>query len=62
MNVIGCRWVYRIKRWHYGSIDRFKALVAKGFSQQEGINYVKTFSPVVRPTIRVVLSLAVNHG
>ena len=31
-NVIGCKWVFLIKRKAYGSIDRFKArLVAKGF-------------------------------
>jgi len=31
-NIVGCRWVYRIKRHSDGSIHRFKArLVAKGF-------------------------------
>lgn len=38
-------------------------LVAKGFHQQEGIDFSETYSPVVKPiTIHVVLSLAVSAG
>ncbi|GKV19984.1 hypothetical protein SLEP1_g30170 [Rubroshorea leprosula] len=61
-NVIGCKWVFRVKRNKEGGIDRYKArLVAKGFHQRPGFDYFNTVSPVIKPTtIRTVLSLAVN--
>ena len=40
MNIVGSRWVYKIKRQASGDIDHYKAcLVARGFTQQEGIYY-----------------------
>jgi hypothetical protein len=64
MNVVGCKWVFRIKRKADGQIERYKArLVAKGFHQQPGIDFSETYSPVVKPiTIRMVLSIAVSVG
>lgn len=62
MNIVGCKWVYQIKKNSDGSIQRYKAcLVAKGFHQQPGIDFFETFSPVVKQaTIRVVLSIAIH--
>jgi histone deacetylase 1/2 len=63
-NIIDCKWVYHIKRYADGTIDRYKArLVAKGFKQRYGIDYEDTFSPVVKiATIRIVLSLVVSRN
>ena len=63
-NVVGCKWVYKLKRNSDGSISRYKArLVAKGFHQQYGVDFDETFSPVIKPpTVRIILSLAVQFN
>ncbi|CAH9086511.1 unnamed protein product [Cuscuta europaea] len=62
-NVIGCKWVYRVKQNPDGSLARYKArLVAKGFHQRPGVDFTDTFSLVVKPaTVRLVLTLAIIH-
>jgi hypothetical protein len=56
--------VYKIKRHVDGRIARYKAqLVARGFTQQEGIDYLKMFSLVIKPTtIHHVLTIVVSYG
>lgn len=56
---IGCKWVYKTKRDSKGQIERYKArLVAKGFTQQEGVDYIETFSPVsTKDSFRVIMAM-----
>ena len=60
MRPITTKWVYDIKTLPNGTIDRFKArLVARGFSQKEGIDYEEIFSPVIcTSAIRLLLAFA----
>jgi hypothetical protein len=64
INIVGSKWIFKTKHRPNGSIDKHKArLVARGFTQQHGIDYGDTFSPVVKPeTVQLVLSLAVSRG
>lgn len=62
--VIGCTWVYKIKRDGIGKIIKFKArLCVRGDQQEEGVNFQETFAPTVRfLTLRVLLALAAHYS
>lgn len=58
-NIVSCKWVFKIK-----SSGRFKArLVARGFTQTEGVDYFETYAPVCSwDSIRMVLALAARNN
>ena len=59
-SVVGFKWIYNIKTRSDRSIARYKTrLVAKGFTQEYGIDYDETFASVARiSTIRALLAVA----
>ena len=47
-NAMGCKWVYKVKTHSNGYIDNYVRIVAKGFTQEYGIDYEETFAPIAR--------------
>ncbi|CAA7041690.1 unnamed protein product [Microthlaspi erraticum] len=63
--VISCRWLYRKKPGiPMVEPERFKArVVARGFTQREGIDYDEVFAPVVKHiSIKILMFLVVQEN
>ena len=56
---VGCKWVFKKKTDVDGKVQTFKArLLAKGFTQTQGIEYDETFSPVATlKCIRILMAI-----
>ena len=59
---IVCKQIFKTKMDSKGNIERYKAhLVAKGFTQREGISYNETFFPVSsKDSFRIIMALVVH--
>lgn len=62
--VIGVKWVFKLKHNLDGTINKHKAkLMVMGYAQQYGIDYHETFSPIIRLNIiRTLIVLAAQKG
>ncbi|CAI7857115.1 unnamed protein product [Closterium sp. NIES-53] len=61
-NIVSGMWIFRVKR-PPGSPPAFKArYVARGFSQRQGVDFFKTFSPTAKMTaLQVLLHVAAQR-
>jgi hypothetical protein len=63
-SMVSSKWIYKIKHPANGSVEKFKArIVARGFTQKEGIDYEESFAPISKYTsIRTIIALALVLG
>ncbi|GKE68548.1 retrovirus-related pol polyprotein from transposon TNT 1-94 [Tanacetum coccineum] len=59
--IIALKWIYKVKLDEYGDVLKNKAhLVAKGYRQEEGLDFKESFSPVAR--LKVIRIFLANAG
>ena len=60
---IGCDWIFKTKRDSKGNVERYMAcLVAKGYTQKEGIDFKETFSLVsTKDSFRTIMALVAHY-
>ena len=63
-NIIGCKWVYKVKHNSDGSVSRYRArLVAKGYAQTYGIDYEETFNPMNKmATVHAIIAVVASKN
>ncbi|CAI5514723.1 unnamed protein product [Closterium sp. Naga37s-1] len=61
-NIVDGMWIFRVN-WPTGSPPAFKAhYVARGFSQRQGVDFFRNFSPTLKmTTLRVLLHVAAQR-
>ncbi|KAL6345280.1 hypothetical protein AAG906_015763 [Vitis piasezkii] len=59
---IGCKWGFKTKKDSLSNIERYKVrLVAKWFTQKEGVDYMETFSLVSKKdSLHIILALVAH--
>ncbi|GJY19650.1 retrovirus-related pol polyprotein from transposon TNT 1-94 [Tanacetum coccineum] len=62
--IIALKWIYKVKLDEYGDVLKNKAcLVAKGFRQEEGLDFEESFAPVARlEAIRIFIANAASKN
>ena len=61
--VVGVKWIYKTKKNSDGNVQKNKArMVARGFTQQPGIDFNEMFAPIAwMDTVRTVLAIAAQN-
>jgi len=56
---ISCKWIFKTKKDSEGNVERYKTrLVAKSFTQREGIDFRETYSPISsKDSFRTIMAL-----
>nr|GEZ47860.1 retrovirus-related Pol polyprotein from transposon TNT 1-94 [Tanacetum cinerariifolium] len=56
-------WIYKVKLDEYGDVLKKVRLVAKGYQQEEGIDFEESFAPVARiEAVRIFIANATNKN
>ena len=63
-NLIGFKWVYKVRHNVDGSISRYKArLAAKGYALSYGIDYEEALNPIAEMAIvHCVIAVVASKG